>query len=86
MFLIGPLQVYLKQMPRSSRSQGEFATIVVPPGYLPKKCYAYPLQRGICIFELAFFTLAWPSCQILFGSPCRPDDVTCTSSINKYGS
>jgi hypothetical protein len=29
--------VYLKQISRFSNSQGEFATILVPPGYLPKR-------------------------------------------------
>ena len=58
--LICSLQVYVKQISRLSSSQGEFATILVTPGYLLQKFgHFYPLQPGYLHFWNGFFlTLA----------------------------
>jgi hypothetical protein len=60
--------VHLKQISRLSRSQGEFGTILVPPGYLPKNRYFYHLPRVFAFLNLPVLPSRVPSCQICFCS------------------
>jgi hypothetical protein len=65
--LIGPLQVYLKQI---SRLSSEFATILVPLGYLPINLPFLPSAGGVFAFLYSpFLPSCVPSHSILMTSP-----------------
>jgi hypothetical protein len=61
--------VYLKQISRLSSSQGELATILVYPGYLPIFFAIFTFCSEVFAFmDLPFLPSPVPSCQILFRS------------------
>ena len=61
--------MYLKQISRLSRSQGELATILVYPGYLPIFFAIFTFCSEVFAFmDLPFLPSPVPSCQILFRS------------------
>ena len=61
--------MYLKQISRLSSSQGELATILVYPGYLPIFFAIFTFCSEVFAFmDLPFLPSPVPSCQILFRS------------------